>query len=81
MYANCCGLLLIFFFILTLYGCSPSCFDPDCLLPAYLWLSDIQDWLYFSNKTFSLSKTSSRKPYTSRKQQERHNKQTVSKSL
>ena len=61
--------------------CSPSCIDPDCLLLAYLWLWDILDWLYFGNKTFSSIKTSSRKPYTSSKQQERHNKHTVLKSL
>ena len=41
----------------------------------------ILDWLYFNNKTFSSSNTSSRKPYTSSKQQERHNKHTVLKSL
>ena len=34
-----------------------------------------------ANKTFSSSKTNRRKPYTSSKQQERHNKHTVLKSL
>ena len=52
--------------------CSPSCFDPDSLLLAYLWLG--LSWIDYisANKRFSSSKTSSRKPYTSSKQQERH---------
>ena len=52
--------------------CSPSCFDPDSLLLAYLWLG--LSWIdcISANKSFSSSKTSSRKPYTSSKQQERH---------
>ena len=52
--------------------CSPSCFDPDSLLLAYLWLG--LSWIDCipANKTFSSSKTSSRKPYNSSKQQERH---------
>ena len=52
--------------------CSPSCFDPDSLLLAYLWLG--LSWIHCisANKSFSSSKTSSRKPYTSSKQQERH---------
>ena len=51
--------------------CSPSCFDPDSLLLAHLWLG--LSWIDFfsANKRFSSSKTSSRKPYTSSKQQER----------
>ena len=50
--------------------CSPSCFDPDSLLLAYLWLG--VSWIdcISANKSFSSSKTSSRKPYTSSKQQE-----------
>ena len=53
--------------------CSPSCFDPDSLLLAYLWLG--LSWIdcISANKSFSSSKTSSRKPYTSSKQQERQN--------
>ena len=52
--------------------CSPSCFDPDSLLLAYLWLG--LSWIdcISANKSFSSSKTSSRKPYNSSKQQERH---------
>ena len=52
--------------------CSPSCFDPDSLLLAYLWLG--LSWIdcISANKSFSSSKTSSRKPYTSSKQQERY---------
>ena len=52
--------------------CSPSCFDPNFLLLAYLWLG--LSWIggISANKTFYSSKTSSRKPYTSSKQQERH---------
>ena len=52
--------------------CSPSCFDPDSLLLAHLWLG--LSWIDYisANKRFSSSKTSSRKPYTSSKQQERH---------
>ena len=52
--------------------CSPSCSDPDSLLLAYLWLG--LSWIdcISANKSFSSSKTSSRKPYTSSKQQERH---------
>ena len=61
--------------------CSLSCFDPDSLLPAYLWLGLSWIGCISANKTFSSSKTSSRKPYTSNKQQERHNKHTVLKSL
>ena len=51
--------------------CSPSCFDPDSLLLAHLWLG--LSWIYCisANKSFSSPKTSSRKPYTSSKQQER----------
>ena len=51
--------------------CSPSCFDPDSLLLAHLWLG--LSWIDFisANKRFSSPKTSSRKPYTSSKQQER----------
>ena len=50
---------------------SPSCFDPDSLLLAHLWLG--LSWIdcISANKSFSSSKTSSRKPYTSSKQQER----------
>ena len=51
--------------------CSPSCFDPDSLLLAHLWLG--LSWIDYTsaNKRFSFPKTSSRKPYTSSKQQER----------
>ena len=52
--------------------CSPSCFDTDSLLLAYLWLGLSYIACLSANKTFSFSKTSSRKPYTSSKQQERH---------
>ena len=50
---------------------SPSCFVPDSLLLAHLWLG--LSWIDYisANKRFSSSKTSSRKPYTSSKQQER----------
>ena len=57
--------------------CSPSCFDPHSLLLAYLWLGLSWIGCISTNKTFSSSKTSSRKPYTSSKQQERHNKHSV----
>ena len=58
-------------FIFHCIHCSPSCFDPDSLLLAYLWLG--LSWIdcISANKSFSSSKTSSRKPYTSSKQQER----------
>ena len=58
-------------FIFHCLHCSPSCFDPDSLLLAHLWLG--LSWIdYISpNKRFSSPKTSSRKPYTSSKQQER----------
>ena len=58
-------------FIFHCLHCSPSCFDPDSLLLAHLWLG--LSWIYCisANKSFSSSKTSSRKPYTSSKQQER----------
>ena len=58
-------------FIFHCLHCSPSCFDPDSLLLAYLWLG--LSWIdcITANKSFSSSKTSSRKPYTSSKQQER----------
>ena len=58
-------------FIFHCLHCSPSCFDPDSLLLAYLWLG--LSWIdgIAANKSFSSSKTSSRKPYTSSKQQER----------
>ena len=51
--------------------CSPSCFDPDSLLLAHLWLGLF--WIDYisANKRFSSSKRSSRKPYTSSKQQEK----------
>ena len=59
-------------FIFHCLHCSPSCVDPDSLLLAYFWLG--LSWIHCisANKTFSSSKTSSRKPYTSSKQQERH---------
>ena len=59
-------------FIFECLHCSPSCFDPDSLLLAYLWLG--LSWIdcISPKKSFSSSKTSSRKPYTSSKQQERH---------
>ena len=59
-------------FIFHCLHCSPPCFDPDSLLLAYLWLG--LSWIdcISANKSFSSSKTSSRKPYTSSKQQERH---------
>ena len=58
-------------FIFHCLHCSPSCFDPDSLLLAYFWLG--LSWIDFisANKSFSSSKTSRRKPYTSSKQQER----------
>ena len=58
-------------FILHCLHCSPSCFDPDSLLLAHLWLG--LSWIdcISANKRFSSPKTSSRKPYTSSKQQER----------
>ena len=63
-------------FILHCLHCSPSCFDPDSLLLAYLWLGLSSIDCISATKTFSSSKTSSRKPYTSSKQQER-NKHSV----
>ena len=59
-------------FIFHCLHCSPSCFDPDSLLLAYLWLG--LSWIecISATKTFSSSKTSSRKPYTCSKQQKRH---------
>ena len=58
-------------FIFHCLHCSPSCFDPYSLLLAYFWLG--LSWIdcISANKSFSSSKTSSRKPYTSSKQQER----------
>ena len=58
-------------FIFHCLHCSPSCFDPDSLLLAHLWLG--LSWIDYisANKRFSSSKTSSRQPYTSSKQQER----------
>ena len=58
-------------FIFHCLHCSPSCFDSDSLLLAYLWLG--LSWIdcISANKSFSSPKTSSRKPYTSSKQQER----------
>ena len=52
--------------------CSPSCFDPDSLLRAHLWLQLSWIGCISANKTFYSSKTSSRNPYTSSMQQERH---------
>ena len=59
-------------FIFHCLHCCPSCFDPDSLLLAHLWLG--LSWIdcISANKRFSSSKTSSRKPYTNSKQQERH---------
>ena len=66
-------------FIYHCLHCSPSCFDPDSLLLAHLWLG--LSWIdsISANKRFSSSKTSSRKPYTSSKQQERqkHSAETM----
>ena len=58
-------------FIFHCLHCSPSCFDPDSLLLAYLWLGPSWIDCISANKSFSSPKTSSRKPYTSSKQQER----------
>ena len=67
-------------FIFHCLHCSPSCFDPDSLLLAYLWLG--LSWIdcISANKSFSSPKTSSRKPYTSSKQQERQ-KQSVETTI
>ena len=66
-------------FIFHCLHCSPSCFDTDSLLLAHLWLG--LSWVdcISANKRFSSPKTSSRKPYTSSKQQERqkHNVETT----
>ena len=59
-------------FVFHCLHCSPSCFDPDSLLLAHLWLGLSWIGCISANKTFYSSKTSSRKPYTSSKQQERH---------
>ena len=59
-------------FIFHCLHCSPSCFDPDSLLLAQLWLGLSWNYCISANKSFSSPKTSSRKPYTSSKQQERH---------
>ena len=58
-------------FIFHCLHCSPSCFDPYSNLLAYLWLG--LSWIdcISAKKSFSSPKTSSRKPYTSSKQQER----------
>ena len=58
-------------FIFHCLHCSPSCFDPDSLLLAHFWLG--LSWIDYisANKRFSSSKTSSRKPYTYSKQQEK----------
>ena len=58
-------------FIFHCLHCSTSCFDPDSLLLAHLWLG--LSWIDYisANKRFSSPETSSRKPYTSSKQQER----------
>ena len=58
-------------FIFHCLHCSHSCFDPDSLLLAYLWLGLSCIDSSSANKRFSSPKTSSRKPYTSSKQQER----------
>ena len=58
-------------FIFHCLHCSPSCFDPDSLLLAHLWLGLSWTYCISANKSFSSPKTSSRKPYTSSKQQER----------
>ena len=63
-------------FIFHCLHCSPSGFDPDSLLLAYLWLGLSCINCISANKSFSSSKTGSRKPYTSSKQQERQ-KQSV----
>ena len=67
-------------FIFHCLHCSPSCFDPDSLLLAHLWLG--LSWIDYisANKRFSSPKTSSRKPYTSSKQQERQ-KHSVETSI
>ena len=60
-------------FIFHCLHCSPSCFDPDSLLLAYYWLG--LSWIdcNSADKSFSSPKTSSRKPNTNSKQQERQN--------
>ena len=73
-YAFICDLSCSFCEYLIIFHClhcSPSCFDPDSLLLAYLWLG--LSWIDYisANKRFSSSKTSSRKPYTYSKQQEK----------
>ena len=58
-------------FIFHCLYCSPSCFDPESLLLAHIWLGLAWIDCISANRSFSSSKTSSRKPYTSSKQQER----------
>ena len=81
MYANCCGLLLIVFFI---YLFVTAALHALILIFFYVLISGLgyPGLIVFQQiKHFPHSKTSSRKPYTSSKQQERHNKHTVMKSL
>ena len=60
-----------------------AAFHALILIFFYLVISGLGylDWLYFNNKTFSSSKNKQQEPYTSSKQQKRHNKNTVLKSL
>ena len=66
-------------FIFHCLHCSPSCFDPDSPLLAYLWLGLSCIDCISRNKRFSSPKKSSRRPYTNSKQQERqkHNVETT----
>ena len=57
--------------------CSPSCFDPDSPLLAHFWLGLSWTDYISANKRFSPSKTSSRKPYTYSKQQEKQSTETT----
>ena len=54
-----------------------SCLSSTCLSLAWV----ILEWLYFNKKNIFLIKNKQQEPYTSSKQQERHIKRTVLKTL
>ena len=79
MYANCCGLLLIVVFIQLFVT---AALHALILILLYLLISGLgyPGLVVFQHQNIFLIKNKQQEPYTSSKQQERHNKNTVLKS-
>ena len=80
MYANCCGLLLIVVFMQLFVT---AALHALILFIFYLLISGLgyPELVVFQQQNIFLIKNKQQEPYTCSKQQERHNRNTVLKSL